>query len=163
VEKFNFIVVIPPGVPCIRIHYKKPSVQPETATYCILTDRTSWLNVLNEIVVGYRIFKDLFDNRPLKQALDNILLAETSYTITKKNTVSDNCCITDIHKKIFFALQKSSVSFFNIKKVHTVKAFTYNVDSGTQRIIEYHRCSCTEYQCIQQPMCSFSTIAAVNY
>ncbi len=77
------------GVPCVRVHYKKtPSVQAEIATFCILADRTSWITSLNELVLGYRILKDLFDSRPLKQAFDNILLTECVDIVSKKHSVS---------------------------------------------------------------------------
>eukprot|EP00027_Filamoeba_sp_ATCC50430_P011654 CAMPEP_0168546048 /NCGR_PEP_ID=MMETSP0413-20121227/3292_1 /TAXON_ID=136452 /ORGANISM="Filamoeba nolandi, Strain NC-AS-23-1" /LENGTH=848 /DNA_ID=CAMNT_0008576203 /DNA_START=103 /DNA_END=2649 /DNA_ORIENTATION=- len=106
VEKYNFIVVIPPGVPCVRIHYKPAkSTQTKTVTFCILKERHVWFRVIKEITLAFRISKDLGEPRILNQTFHKAMLTEAISVLNKKP------------EKGLLSLYNSPTEWMSIKKI----------------------------------------------
>lgn len=89
VKKFNFIVLIPPGVPCLRVYFKKrKSNQLDEVVYAILSDRKNWYRALTELAGAYHITRDLYDSTYARRALHRVLLTHVMEAVTRKSTAS---------------------------------------------------------------------------
>lgn len=101
-EKFNFIVVIPPGVPCIKLQYRKnKNAKVEEITFHIFIERGSWYRTLNEIITVYNIYRyflrrkmmmmylrDMHDYSLIKKTFHRLLQASMLEVASKKTMVT---------------------------------------------------------------------------
>eukprot|EP01087_Luapelamoeba_hula_P013420 TRINITY_DN3830_c0_g1_i3.p1 TRINITY_DN3830_c0_g1~~TRINITY_DN3830_c0_g1_i3.p1 ORF type:complete len:1328 (+),score=123.48 TRINITY_DN3830_c0_g1_i3:443-3985(+) len=84
VERFNYKILIPPGLPCIKISTKKQ----ETETFCFLSwvERDIWMSYLNELKGAYDI--SIFLDSPIiiPLAAHRIVLTESLSKLKRKHT-----------------------------------------------------------------------------
>jgi len=138
VEKFNFVVIIPPGVPCIRIHYSsKKSSQMEKTTFCILSGRNMWAKILREISVGHRIARDTYNAKVMKQVFHRLVLTDALEMITKKPT------------KALLVYDKGSTQFLNIKRILDEKGPLNILDEILSGPLTEHPCTLAEQLLVQ--------------
>ncbi|KAL6076199.1 DENN (AEX3) domain containing protein, variant 2 [Balamuthia mandrillaris] len=87
VERYNFKVYIPPGLPCIRIYTQSKR---KGETFCfgppsIWSQRDVWVAYLTEMQVAWEIARDLCDPRFISRAAHRIVLSEVLHKLEKKH------------------------------------------------------------------------------
>ncbi len=85
VEKFNFVVVVPPGIPCMKVTYRAKNVATlQSFVVAVWSRRGSWVRALNELCVSHKIARDLADFGWVHSALVRVILADSLESCGRK-------------------------------------------------------------------------------
>lgn len=103
VERHNFKIFIPPGLPCLNIHDRTRNYE----TFCFLSwvERDIWMSCLNEMQVAYEIAIDLSDPRIICHTAHRLMLSEAIFRI-KKRYVRNLFAFADFTSQSFYQIAK---------------------------------------------------------